>query len=296
MNSLAKIGVVTVTYNSGPVLEAFLSSLSGQSYSNFLLYAVDNDSKDASIALLETWGDSRLRLITSAENVGVAEGNNLGTRAALRDECEFVLYLNNDVEFEPETFDKLVCDIEALHCELLAPKILFEDRVRIWSAGGGFNPVKGYLGFHSGEGEPDHLQFESPRRIEHSPTCCLLVRRSVFDRIGMMDAKYFVYHDDSDFSFRAWRAGLTMFYTPRARIFHKVSYLTGGADSPFSIRYNTRNHIYFMLKNLGLLRCLYYLPAFELRLLYKAFSRSISRTEYSIRQRAVLEGIRVWVS
>jgi GT2 family glycosyltransferase len=296
MNSPGRIGVVTVTYNSGPVLDAFLASLSGQSYTNFLLYAVDNASKDTSIAQLEAWGDARLRLIASAENVGVAEGNNLGTRAALHEQCEFVLYLNNDVEFEPETFATLVSEIEALHCDLLAPKILFEDRIRIWSAGGGFNPVKGYLGFHSGEGEPDRLQFESPRRIEHSPTCCLLVKRSVFDKIGMMDAKYFVYHDDSDFSFRAWRASLPMFYTPRARIFHKVSYLTGGADSPFSLRYNTRNHIYFMLKNLGLWRCLYYLPAFELRLLYKAISRSISHTEYSIRQRAVLEGIMVWAS
>lgn len=296
MASSGKIGVVTVTYNSGPVLDLFLQSLDAQTHSDFLLYAVDNASHDTSVAQLEAWGDARLRLIANTENIGVAEGNNQGTRAALADGCDYVLYLNNDVEFEPGTFNTLLLELNSLNSDLLAPKILFEDRVRIWCAGGGFNQVKGYLGFHAGEGDFDSGQFEVPRRIEHSPTCCLLVRKSVFKNVGLMDAKYFVYHDDSDFSFRAWKAGMTMFYTPRARIFHKVSFLTGGSNSTFSIRYNTRNHVYFMLKNLGLMRCFYYLPAFELRLLYKVLSRSIAKTEFLIRQRAFLEGIGLWTS
>jgi GT2 family glycosyltransferase len=296
MSSPSKIGVVTVTYHSGDVLEGFLQSLAHQTHTNFLLYAVDNASSDTTLSQLQAWEDERLRLIVNTNNAGVAEGNNQGTRAALAEDCDTILYLNNDVEFEPETFATLVSEIDRLSCDLIAPKILCEDRIHIWSAGGGFNPFKGYLGFHTGEGELDRGQFEQTRRIQHSPTCCLLVRRRVFDTIGMMDPKYFVYHDDSDFSFRAWRAGLTMYYTPRARLFHKVSSLTGGGVSPFSLRYNTRNHVYFMLKNLGLLRCLYYLPALELRLLFKLLSGSISRSEFAIRQRAFLEGISVWAS
>jgi len=111
-----------------------------------------------------------------------------------------------------------------------------------------------------------------------------------------MDAKYFVYHDDADFLFRAWRAGLKMFYTPRARIFHKVSSLTGGNNSPFTIRYNARGHVYFMLKNLGVLRCLLFLPALQLRMVMKLLFRSISWEEFVIRQRAFFEGIAVWAS
>jgi GT2 family glycosyltransferase len=296
MNKSGKIGVVTVTYNSGLVLGAFLQSLVTQTHGNFLVYVVDNASQDTSIAQLKDWADGRLRVIANEVNVGIAEGNNQGTRAALSDDCDYVLYLNNDVEFEPETFANLVAELEALDCDLLAPKIFFEDRTHIWSAGGAFNALKGYLGSHRGEGESDRGQYDTPMRVNNAPGCCLLVRNAVFNKIGMMDAKYFVYHEDADFLFRAWRAGLTMFYTPRARIFHKVSALTGGVASPFSIRYNARGHVYFMLKNLGVLPCLFYLPALQLRMAMKVLLRSISWGEFIIRQRAFFEGIAVWAS
>lgn len=296
MNRLGTIGIVTVTYNSSDVLPGFLASLESQTYKEFILYAIDNASKDSSVEQLNRWSDTRIRVTPNAENIGVAEGNNQGTRAAIEDGCKYILYLNNDVEFECDTLATLVNEINDLHCDLIAPKILFGDRKHIWAAGGGFCAVKGYLGFHAGEGEVDRGQYEVPRRIRHAPTCCLLVRSSVVNKVGLMDPIYFVYVDDADFTFRAWHAGLKMYYTPRVSIYHKVSSLTGGSKSAFTLRYNTRGHIYFMLKNLGVWRCLYYLPAFELRLLYKWLSRSIDHEEFSIRQRAVFEGINMWRS
>jgi GT2 family glycosyltransferase len=296
VSSGGKLGVVTVTYNSTLVLDAFLESVSAQTQKDFLLYAVDNASRDDTLEKLAEWGDDRLRVIANRENVGIAEANNQGAQAALVDGCDLVLFMNNDIEFEPETFATLRAELDALQCDLLGPKILFEDGVHVWSAGGGFNKMKGYLSYHIGEGEVDMGQFESARVTDHSPACCLLVRPSVFQAIGFFDAKYFVYWDDSDFNYRALLAGFRMFYTPRARILHKVSSLTGGATSTFTVRYNTRGHVYFMLKNLGVLRALYYLPALEVRLIYKLISRSISWAGYVTRQRAMIEGVGVWLS
>jgi GT2 family glycosyltransferase len=296
MNISGTIGVVTVTYNSGSVLEPFLQSLVAQTYRNFILYAVDSGSIDNSIALLDAWKDERLRVIPNESNVGIAEGDNQGIRAALADGCDYILLLNNDVEFEPETFAILVAQLNALDCDLLAPKILYADRVHIWSAGGTFKVLKGYLGSLKGEGERDCGQYETPVLIHFAPGCCILARNKVFERIGVMDVKYFVYHEDSDFLFRAWRAGLKMSYTPRARIFHKVSSLTGGSKSTFSIRYNARGHVYFMLKNLGVMRCLLYLPALQLRMFMKVVFGRISWNEFIIRQRGFFEGISVWAS
>lgn len=296
LNSSRKIGVVTVTYNSGTVIEKFLDSIAAQTHSDYILYAVDNASNDSTIATLEAWGDKRLRVISNSVNAGIAEADNQGVRAALADGCGYVLFLNNDVEFEPETFAVLLDELEGLKCDLVAPKILFEDRVRIWSAGGTLSAIKGYLAVHRGEGEVDQGQFDTAMRIRFAPGCCILVRGEIFDRIGMIDPKYFVYHEDADFLFRAWRAGLTMYYTPRARIFHKVSSLTGGKTSPFTIRYNARGHVYFMLKNLGVIRCLFYLPALQIRMTTKAIFRIFGWNEYLIRQRAFFEGIGVWLS
>jgi hypothetical protein len=296
MSNYQKIGIVTVTFNSGKVLEQFLLSLAVQTYSAFLVYAVDNASKDDSVAQLESWIDERLRMIRNDANVGIAEANNQGIRAAFAEGCDFILFLNNDVEFEPETFAVLVDELKALDCDLLAPKILYEDRIHIWSAGGTFEPLKGYLGHHIGEGELDTGQFDTAIRIRNAPGCCILAKREVFDKIGMIDARYFVYHEDADFLFRAWRAGLKMFYTPRARIFHKVSSLTGGSKSVFTIRYNARGHVYFMLKNLGVIRCLFFLPALQVRMFFKLLFRTITWDEFLIRERAFSEGISVWLS
>jgi GT2 family glycosyltransferase/acetyltransferase-like isoleucine patch superfamily enzyme len=292
----AKIGVVTVTYNSATVLDDFLRSVQCQTHRNFLLYAVDNASRDTSVKQLQSWADNRLRLLPNSENVGIAEGNNQGTRAALADGCDFILYLNNDIEFGANTFAVLLEELSELDCDMIAPKILYGDGVKLWFAGGGFNVAKGYLTYHEGFGDIDRGQFEQARRVSYSSTCCLLLRKRVFDEIGMMDPKYFVYWDDSDFSFRAWKAGMKLFYTPRARILHKVSTLTGGTTSDFTIRYNARGHVYFMLKHLGFWRCLYYLPALELRLVWKLLSRTIGLHEFEIRQRAMFEGIGVWTS
>ncbi len=296
MNSSNKIGVVTVTFNSGHVLEQFLHSLASQTYGDFLVYAVDSGSQDNTIELLKAWADDRLRVIPNSINVGVAEGDNQGIRAALSDGCDYVLLLNNDVEFEPETFANLVTELNALDCDLLAPKILYQDGIHVCSAGGYFSVLKGYLGSQTGYREIDCGQYDLPRRIRNASGCCLLARSQIFNKIGMMDVKYFVYHEDADFLFRAWRAGLTMFYTPRVRIFHKVSSLTGGPKSPFSIRYNARGHVYFMLKNLGVMRCLFYLPALQLRMLIKLMLHTINWNEYIIRQHAFFEGIAVWAS
>ena len=83
MNNPAKIGIVTVTYNSGKVLEQFLESLAAQTHRTFFLYAVDNASKDDSVAQLKAWNDERLRVIRNEVNVGIAEADNQGIRAAL---------------------------------------------------------------------------------------------------------------------------------------------------------------------------------------------------------------------
>src|SRR5438132_4827537 len=247
-----RIGVVTVTFNSGQVIDGFLRSLLFQSYTDFLFYAVDNASADDTLQKLASYADPRIRMIGNQQNLGIAEGNNQGIRAAIEAGCDAVLLINNDTEFEPLLLDKLLTGMRQHGCDMIAPKILYYDnQQKIWSAGGGFNPLKGYAGFHYGVNQIDHGQFDEPREVEHAPACCLLVRKEVFARIGLMDDRYFVYLDDTDFCFRSKRAGLVVVYLPSATLLHKASSLTGGQGSDFCVRYLTRNQIYFMLKHLG---------------------------------------------
>lgn len=291
----AKVGVVTVTYNSRQVMDRFMMSLLRQEYSDFAIYIVDNASTDGILDRVREYEDPRIRVISNQENLGVAEGNNQGIRAALEAGCGSVLLINNDTEFEPSLLKTLVEGLREHACDMVAPKILFHDnRNMIWCAGGGFKPSKGYAGTHYGMGQIDRGQFDVARRVEHAPTCCLLVRKEVFATIGLMDSRYFVYSDDTDFCFRAMQAGLKLFYLPSANLFHKAGSLTGGLESDFTVRYCTRNHVYFMLKNLGLWRGLYYLPEYQFRLLMKLALRRIDMARFILHERAFIEGVKIW--
>lgn len=291
-----KVAVVSVTYNSSNVAQGFLDSMLQQTHSDFLLYIVDNASSDDTLERLAHYKDVRVRVLANKANVGFAEASNQGIQAGFAENCDAVLFLNNDTEFGPLLIEKLVRGLDAFSSDMAAPKILYYDRQQtIWSAGGGFNSLKGYAGFHFGLDEFDAGQFDQPRLVEHAPACCLLVRKQVFERIGLMDPRYFVYLDDTDFCYRANRAGFKIIYLPGATLFHKASALTGGPESKFSVRFRTRNQVYFMLKNLGFWRGLFYLPAFQLYQLVKLISRKIDLPGFALRQKAFVEGFRVWI-
>ena len=249
MGSVRRIGVVTVTYNSAEVLPEFLECVSRQSFSEFILYVVDNASKDGSVEIASAFGDARIRVIGNSENLGVAEGNNQGIRAALADECDAVLLLNNDTVFPAELFAQLAAGLARYQCSMTTPKIYYHDEPKkIWAAGGYFQPLLGYRTQHYGDGEQDRGQFDVARSVTYTPTCCVLIHKDVFLRIGLMDPLYFVYSDDVDFMYRAHKAGLVIRYLPEAKLWHKVSSLTGGLNA-FSVRYCTRNRAYFLRKH-----------------------------------------------
>lgn len=285
-----RIGVVTVTYNSSAVLPEFFRSLEQQTHRNFQLYAIDNASRDDSVDQLRRWGDPRLVLKSNTENVGVAAGNNQGIRAALDDGCEYVLLLNNDVVFGPDLFQQLQDGMAEHRCTMTTPLIYFcEPRDVIWCAGGYFQPKLAFRNLHYAENQRDVGQCSCARAVTYAPTCCVLIRREVFSRIGLMDERYFVYSDDTDFMLRAWKAGESLWYLPDAKLWHKVNSLTGTA-SAFSMRYGVRNRAFFIAKHVrGVygalfqwLYALYYLLRFVLR--------KDTREAYDIKRAAWAEG------
>lgn len=255
---MEKVGIITVTYNSANVLPAFLECILNQSYQNFFLYIIDNASQDSTLDLIETIDDDRIKIISNKKNLGVAKANNQGIIAAINDDCNQMLIINNDVEFEKCLIDKLLKAQYNIGCSLTTPKILFHtNKDTIWYAGSWFQEKKGFLPIHRGIGEIDKGQYDKIREIEYAPTCCLLVKKEVFDDIGFMDENYFVYFDDTDFSYRIYIDGRhKMFYCPDIEFYHKVGSLTKSFRlenkkiyrGDFFLRYTIRNHIYFLKK------------------------------------------------
>jgi GT2 family glycosyltransferase len=259
---LDKIGLVTITYNSADVLQSFLDCVWQQTHNNLVLYVIDNASQDSTCSILEKENDSRLQIINNSTNFGVAKANNQGIESAIADACDQVLIINNDVEFETTLIEKLLQIQAEKSCSLVTPKMMyFDNPYHIWYAGSWFIKKKGYLPLHRGMKQLDEGQYDEIVEVEYAPTCCLLAKKKVFQDIGLMDEKYFVYFDDTDFSYRVWKDRRhKIFYYPDIKFYHKVGSLTKSFNKEegkifrgdFFIQQNTKNHIYFLKKIGGL--------------------------------------------
>jgi GT2 family glycosyltransferase len=255
---MKKVGIVTITYNSAQVILPFMRSVLDQTHAEFTLYIIDNISKDNTLELVRTFKDTRIVIISNKKNVGVAAGNNQGIRRALADQCELILLLNNDVEFEESLLEKLVGQLDEQGCSLVAPKMMYHPETHlIWWAGTKFHRVNGCMTKHIGIQEEDHGQYDKVEPMDYAPTCCVLMKKEVIEDIGLMDEKYFAYYDDTDFFYRIYVQGKhKLVYYPFARFYHKVGGLSkmkeGGARkfkfNDFYIHLNTRNHVYYLRK------------------------------------------------
>lgn len=291
MDENVKIGVVTVTYNSGKVLPEFLKCVFGQSHTNFVLFAIDNASKDSTVEQLKNCADPRLVVIANPENKGVAEGNNQGINAALEAKCGSILLINNDTEFDNDLFEKLQAGLLQYSADMTCPKMMFFDEPhRVWAAGGNFQPWLCYRIAQRGE-FVDRGQYDSVEQITYAPTCCVLIRSDLFARIGVMDPKYFVYMDDVDFMFRALKAGAKLMYLPYCKLLHKVSSLSGGKHSATEVLYCTRNRVYFLLKNFGFVRAFSWICLYEGYLCARLLIFRDNVRTFKFKQKAFLSGL-----
>jgi len=291
-----KTGIITVLYNGKNVLHGFFESLSRQTFKNYILYVIDNSPNDEAIEEAKRLADYHkipVEFIKNDDNYGVAKGNNQGIQKALTANCEYILLLNNDTEFENELIEKLFIGINESLCDMITPKIFYyDDPKKIWCAGGEFRKLYGFHTKHFGEGETDNGQFGEIKKIDYAPTCCMLIKKSVFDEIGYMDEKYFVYSDDADFCFRALKKNLVLIFLPNAHLWHKVSTSTGGRQSDFSTFYANRNLIYFSKKHSNIFLLSYILIFYQIKYLSKLILNKFSFKQFRIAQIAYFNGIR----
>ncbi|MEX2091008.1 MAG: glycosyltransferase family 2 protein, partial [Candidatus Paceibacterota bacterium] len=73
------------------------------------------------------------------------------------------------------------------------------------------------------------------------------IHKDVFEKIGFLDEKYFLYFEDADFSVRAKKAGISVNFVPDIVVSHSVSASTKKLGSPTLLRYHYRNALYFNL-------------------------------------------------
>lgn len=250
---MATITLVTVLYKSDEVLTDFFRSLSKQHFTDYHLCLIDNSPNPFTDRLLkELFAAHYIPAFThikNQNNIGVAAANNQGVALSLKRDSTYTLFLNNDIVFEdPHLLGSLYTEALQRDEAFIVPKVLYYGSTKIWMAGGKFLYGRA-LTEHIGDLQEDQDQFNVPQYVAYAPTCFMLIKNTVFKKIGVMDERYFVYYDDTDLVYRAGLAGYKIWYMPKLCIWHKVSMATGGTRSLFSIYYMSRNRLFFVRKH-----------------------------------------------
>jgi GT2 family glycosyltransferase len=221
---------------------------------------VDNGSTDDSLAAVEA-AFPEVERLALPENRRFAGGNNAGLARALEAGADAVMLLNNDTEADPGLLERLVLALEQdPKAGAAGPLIYFGAPTRsIWYAGGRCSPALG-LSQHRGLRDDDEGQYRAVERTGYITGCCLLAWREVWEKVGPLDERYYIYAEDADWCLRARALGYDLLFVPTARLWHKVS-ASSGASSPWKIYHRTRANLTLFARNTRGLARLTWLPA-----------------------------------
>ncbi|MCM1251799.1 MAG: glycosyltransferase family 2 protein [Clostridium sp.] len=238
-----KISVILVNYNGKEYNDKCIASILSSTISGQIqIVAVDNASTDDSLLMLQkNWGDNeQVAILTLDDNYGFSRANNEGIRWAMEQGMEYFLLLNNDTEIEPDTIENMLsCQQEKK--AIVVPKVLYADnRDVIWCAGGDFSPVV-KKALQRGFNQMDKGQFNDSGECRFANGCALFLSKEIIDKIGVLDERFFLYYEDTEYSMRAARNGIKIWYCADAVVYHKVNGSTKGNEKPANAYYISRN-------------------------------------------------------
>lgn len=244
--SLPRVVVIVLNWNGSADTLCCLESLEKVTYPGCEVLVVDNGSTDESVAILRR-AFPHVNLIETGQNLGFVGGNNVGLEYARGSGAEYALLLNNDTEVAPDFLDHLVAAAESDgQVGITGPSIYyFDEPDTFWSAGGSIDWKKGVTSM-IGINQIEQGQYGTqPHLVDFVTGCALLIKMDVVNKVGMLDPRFFLYYEETEWCVRVRNAGYDILHVPASKIWHKISPVAREA-SPMVHYYMTRNRLLFL--------------------------------------------------
>ena len=236
--------MVIPNWNGAVRLERVLESLRWQTERACEVLVVDNASSDSSKQSADahavTW-------IPLDRNYGFARAVNTGIKQAAGDA---VAILNNDVTFGSRFPFAPFWARSASTISRRRKIVMASDPARL---DGTFDLTnRGFCSWRAGHGlSASAAIWNQPREIASAPMTAVLFRKSVFDRVGLLDEQFGSYLEDVDYGLRCALQGIRGYYEPSAVVSHEGSATLGGEWNPGSTRWIARNQVILARKYSG---------------------------------------------
>jgi GT2 family glycosyltransferase len=243
-----KIAIIILNWNGMQDTLACLQSLEKLSYPHFEVIVVDNGSTDGSAQAIRAQFP-QYQLIETGANLGFAEGNNRGIRKGIEEGADLLFLLNNDTLVASDILERFA---EIYHSRpeagILGAKIFLLDQKDTLDHLGGLWDAKTGTFTLVGLRQKDSPRWQDPEPLDYACGAGLIIKRSVIEAIGYLDKRFFLIWEESDFCFRAKKAGFQTLTCPKAHLWHKVSASFVGGK-PHSTYFWWRNRLLWIEKN-----------------------------------------------
>jgi len=236
-----RFAAIVLNYQTPADTAIAVASLMASERSPDHLIVVDNDAGPECQNALGRWGD-RVTYLNTGTNLGFAGGMNVGIRRALDEGAGLVLLVNSDMVVPPDCIGRLEAAIKA-GAGIAGPLVLSRSAPdMIGSAGIDYNAATGRMR-HRGAGITARpAERTEPIDVDAVSGCLMLITRGVFDRIGLIDERYFFSFEEIDFCLRARAAGFRTQLAAEAVAYHEGGRAIG-ARSVRRLYFAARNHL-----------------------------------------------------
>jgi GT2 family glycosyltransferase len=250
-----ELSIICVNWNSVDYLRDCLKSIFRWTHNiAFEVIVVDNASPSGDVDVLKREFPT-ITLIKSAINLGFAGANNLAVHSS---HGEYILFLNPDTLLVSPAINVLLHQFKALlRPGVMGCKLLNADGSVQTSCIMHFPTILNMLC------RCEYLRVRWPRLwgiaplfVAHSEAvpveavsgACMLLRREIFNAVGMFSAEYFMYAEDLDLCYTLRRAGYTNYYSGHASIVH---YGGTSSDSDWQTVVKIKAELRFCEKHYG---------------------------------------------
>jgi GT2 family glycosyltransferase len=211
--------IIIVSFNTRDVLLDCLTSVYAQTKGiSFEVIVVDNaSSDDTPDAVSEKFPN--VCLIRNEVNKGFSSANNQGIYGSAG---KWISLLNPDTRLIENSFQK-ICGYMHEHSEfsILGPGIIDEENqqspTRLWEDTPSDAAWK-ILGLYNPNNELQRMADTKEALVISG--CCFVIRRELFEEVGLLDEKYFLYNEEDDFCRRAREQGKRICFFPETSVLH----------------------------------------------------------------------------
>jgi GT2 family glycosyltransferase len=228
---MKSICIIVVTYNSLKYIKNFLDNIYSSTDLDFELIIYDNNSQDGTVEFLKKIKSNliKTKIIFSDKNINFGPANNYVIFNEIESESEYILFLNNDIEFKKGWLENLANCMIKSNADVVGAKLVYPNNT-IQHCGIKFDIC----------GMPHHIyrfaskdlpEVNKQKEFPNVTAACMLMKRQDFIDVGGFDEKYINGYEDNDLCMKLWLKNKKIVYEPNCELIHYESVCPGISDN-----------------------------------------------------------------